>query len=262
VSLAGRRIIVTGAASGIGRGAAHYLAAAGARVALLDRDAAGLDETVRRMAQEVAQEVAQEGGADLARAVADVADAGEARAAVTHLVAQLGGLDGLVNCAGIDLLCDFEATGPEQWQRLFGVNLMGPVNVCQAALAALRQGTSPAIVNVASAAALRPLPQRSAYCSSKAALVMFGKALAMDLAPDGIRVNSVCPGIVDTPMLQDSVRGEADPDEAMAGIVDRYLIKRAGTVQEVAAAIAFLLDDGAGYITGSALAVDGGRSFY
>jgi len=250
MSLSGRRIIVTGAASGIGRGVALYLARAGAHVGLLDRNLEGV------------RAAALEAGSKAAYAAADVADAGQVRNAVDVLVASLGGLDGLVNCAGVDLLQDFSGTTPEQWQRLLGVNVMGPVNVCHAALPALRRGAAPAIVNVASAAALRPLSQRTAYCSSKAALVMFGKALAMDLADDGIRVNSVCPGIVDTPMLQDSVRGEADPAAAMAGIVDRYLIKRAATVDEISASVAFLLDDGAGYVTGTTLAVDGGRSFH
>ncbi len=248
MSLTSKRIIVTGAASGIGRGTAIFLAAAGARIGLLDRDVDGLNVTAKAI------------GA--ARAQADIANAGQARAAVDSLVGQLGGLDGLVNCAGVDLIRDFDATGADDWQHVLGVNLMGPVHVCQAALAALRQGTKPAIVNISSAAALRPLAQRTAYCSSKAALVMFSKALAIDLAADGIRVNAICPGIVDTPMLRASIDSAPDPALAEAAIMDRYLIKRAGLVDEIAASIAFLLDDAAGYITGSTLAVDGGRSFY
>lgn len=252
MSLSGKRIIVTGAASGIGLGTTQYLLEIGARVGLLDRDEAGLQRVVAHF----------EGKAAPVIASADVADASQVRRGVDELVAGLDGLDGLVNCAGVDLLCDFEQMTPEDWQRLLGVNIMGPVNVCHAALPALKRGVNPAIVNVASAAGLRPLAQRTAYCSSKAALVMFGKALAMDLAVDGIRVNTVCPGIVDTPMLQDSVRTAVDPGAAMAEISERYLIKRVGTVQEIAAAIGFMLDDSAGYITGTALAVDGGRSFH
>jgi NAD(P)-dependent dehydrogenase (short-subunit alcohol dehydrogenase family) len=250
MSLHGRRILVTGAASGIGRGTARHLADQGAHVALLDRDRAGLDRMLSASP------------ASVPAAVADVTDADAVQAAVDTLAASLGGLDGVVNCAGVDLLQGFENTQAAQWQHVLGVNLLGPVNVCRAALPALRRGTAPAIVNVASAAALRPLPDRTAYCSSKAALVMFGKALAMDLAPDGIRVNSVCPGIVETPMLRASVQDSPDPRAALASITDRYLIRRAGTVEEVAAAVAFLLGDAAGYITGSSLAVDGGRSFH
>ncbi|AOB32785.1 hypothetical protein AKI39_21660 [Bordetella sp. H567] len=245
-----RRIIVTGAASGIGRAIALHLARDHASVALLDRDAA-------RMA-----EVAREVGPDVPYAVADVSAEARTTAAVEQLVASLGGLDGLVNCAGVDLVRDFDDTDTAQWQRLIGVNLMGAVHTCRAAVPALRNGVAPSIVNVASAAALRPLAQRTAYCSSKAALVMFGKALSMDLAKDGIRVNSVCPGIVDTPMLRNSFDTFADPSEALSIIADRYLIKRPGTVDEIAQVVAFLLGDGAGYITGSALAVDGGRSFH
>lgn len=252
MSLLDKRIIVTGAASGIGLGTVQYLLAAGARVGLLDRDEAGLRRVVAHFDGRTAPVVAS----------ADVADASQAGRAVDQLVKQLDGLDGLVNCAGVDLLRDFEQMTSDDWQRLLGVNVMGPVNVCHAALPALKCGVNPAIVNVASAAGLRPLAQRTAYCSSKAALVMFGKALAMDLAADGIRVNTVCPGIVDTPMLQNSVRTALDPVAAMAEISDRYLIKRPGTVREIAAAIGFMLDDSAGYITGTSLAVDGGRSFH
>lgn len=256
MSLSGKRFIVTGAASGIGLGTAHYLLAAGARVGLLDRDEADLMREVARFEEALAMSPAT------TLACADVADASQVRRAVDQLVAGLDGLDGVVNCAGVDLLRDFEQLKPEDWQRVLGVNLMGPVNVCHAALPALKRGVAPAIVNVASAAGLRPLAQRTVYCSSKAALVMFGKALSIDLAVYGIRVNTVCPGIVDTPMLHDSIRAAPDPVAAMAEISDRYLIKRVGLVGEVAAAIAFLLDDTAGYITGTSLAVDGGRSFH
>lgn len=250
MSVEGRRIIVTGAASGIGRGVAMHLTALGARVALLDRDRVGLQGTLTALS----------GG--VPSASANVTDAAAVQSAVDTLVEGLGGLDGVVNCAGVDLLKDFESTQAAQWQHVLAVNLFGPVNVCRAALPALRQGSGPAIVNVASAAALHPLPDRTAYCSSKAALVMFGKSLAMDLACDGIRVNSVCPGIVETPMLQASVEASADPLSALAAITERYLIRRAGTVDEIASAVAFLLDDAAGYITGASLAVDGGRSFH
>lgn len=250
MNLERQRILVTGTASGIGLGTALHLVTLGARVALLDRDAAGLAGALSAFP------------AGTPSAIADVTDAAAVGAAVDEAVVALGGLDGVVNCAGIDLLQGFGDTTAAQWQRVLSVNLLGPVNVCHAALPALRRGNRPAIVNVASAAALRPLPDRTAYCSSKAALVMFGKALAMDLAADGIRVNSVCPGIVETPMLQASVNASADPSTALATITDRYLIRRAGTVDEIAGAVAFLLDVAAGYITGSSLAVDGGRSFH
>jgi NAD(P)-dependent dehydrogenase (short-subunit alcohol dehydrogenase family) len=250
MTLARRRILVTGAASGIGRGIAHALHAQGARVALLDRNGDGLRDAARALSSDVPYRIA------------DVSRADDVSSAVAGLIDALGGLDSLVNCAGVDLLSSFDTTGEHDWQRLIGVNLMGPVNVCHAAVPALRDGTQPAIVNVASAAGLRPLQHRTAYCSSKAALVMFSKALAMDLAADGIRVNAICPGIVDTPMLDASVAHAADRQQAMADIASRYLIERAGTVEEIAATVAFLLDDGAGYITGSAIAVDGGRSFH
>jgi NAD(P)-dependent dehydrogenase (short-subunit alcohol dehydrogenase family) len=117
-------------------------------------------------------------------------------------------------------------------------------------------------VHVASGAALRPLPSRTAYCASKAGLVMFAKSLAVDLAPDGIRVNAICPGIVETPMFRQSVDPMDDPEAELAKILDRYLIKRIGRPLDIANAALFLSCEESAQVTGSALAVDGGRVFH
>jgi NAD(P)-dependent dehydrogenase (short-subunit alcohol dehydrogenase family) len=145
---------------------------------------------------------------------------------------------------------------------VLAVNLTGPCLVCQAALPALRAAGRGTIVNIASAAALRPLGQRTAYCAAKAGLVMFGKALAMDLAPYDIRVNSVCPGIIDTPLFRASFEGAENPVEELARILDRYVIKRAGQPDDIAEAALYLTSDASAFVTGSSLAVDGGRSFH
>jgi NAD(P)-dependent dehydrogenase (short-subunit alcohol dehydrogenase family) len=252
--LAGRRFLVTGAASGIGLATARLFRAEGAAVALVDRDEDRLDA--------VTDELAATDGPTVAAVPADVADAESVEAAVTAAGVVLGGLDGLVCCAGVDLLKPFaEMTGAD-WQRVLAVNLNGPFNTCLAALPLMRRAGGGTIVHVASGAALRPLPSRTAYCASKAGLVMFAKSLAVDLAPDGIRVNAICPGIVETPMFRQSVDPMDDPEAELAKILDRYLIKRIGRPLDIANAALFLSCEESAQVTGSALAVDGGRVFH
>jgi NAD(P)-dependent dehydrogenase (short-subunit alcohol dehydrogenase family) len=182
--------------------------------------------------------------------------------AVDALADGLGGLDGVVGCAGIDLLRPFAEMTADDWRRVLDVNLTGPFNVCHAAVPHLRAAGGGTIVHIASGAGLRPLPGRTAYCSAKAGLVMFAKSLAIDLAPDSIRVNAICPGIVDTPMFRDGLADAADPDAELTMVLDRYLIKRIGQTLDIANAALFLSSSESAQITGSALAVDGGRVFH
>ena len=238
--LAGRRILVTGAASGIGAETAALFRREGAEVAMLDR-------------VEIADDRA---------AVADVIDATAVSDAIGRLAGKLGGLDGVVGCAGVDLLRPFPEMTADDWRRVVDVNLTGPFNVCHAAVPHLRAAGGGTIVHVSSGAGLRPLPGRTAYCSAKAGLVMFAKSLAIDLAPDNIRVNAICPGIVDTPMFRDGLADAADPDAELAMVLDRYLVKRIGTPLDIANAALFLSSPESAQITGSALAVDGGRVFH
>ncbi len=245
--LAGRRVLVTGAGSGIGLAIARLFQPEGARVAAVDRDE-------RRL-----KEAAVDGAVPL---VCDVTDERQVRDTVARAVDALGGLDGIVNSAGVDLMRPFEAMTLEEWQRVLAVDLTGPMLVCHAALPALKQAGRGTIVNIASGAALRPLEQRTAYCAAKAGLVMFGKTLAVDLAPYHIRVNAICPGIVDTPMFRASWEGAADPEAELARIVDRYVIKRPGQPEEIARAALYLTSDESSFVTGTALAIDGGRTFH
>jgi len=247
VRLAGRRVLVTGAASGIGLAIARLFRKEGAAVAMLDRDAPALDEA------------GVEGGATF---VCDVADEGQVRTTVARAAAALGGLDGVVNSAGIDLMRPFEHMSSAEWARILAVDLTGPMLVCQAALSALKQAGRGTIVNIASGAALRPLEHRTAYCAAKAGLVMLGKALAVDLAAYHIRVNAICPGIIDTPLFRSSWEGAADPEAELAKILDRYVIRRPGEPEEIAHAALYLTSDESSFVTGAALAVDGGRTFH
>jgi NAD(P)-dependent dehydrogenase (short-subunit alcohol dehydrogenase family) len=249
VRLAGRHVLVTGAASGIGLAIARLFRREGAAVAMLDRDEAGLKSAASSIAGAVGL-------------VCDVADETQVREAVGRAVTALDGLDGVVNSAGIDLMRPFEAMTAAEWNRILAVDLTGPMLVCQAAVPAMRRAGRGTIVNIASGAGLRPLEQRTAYCAAKAGLVMFGKTLAIDLAPHGIRVNAICPGIIDTPLFRSSWEGARDPQAELARIMDRYVIKRAGQPDEIAYAALYLTSDESSFVTGAALSVDGGRAFH
>lgn len=247
--LEGRRVLVTGAAAGIGRAIVERFLAEGAQVAALDRDCAPLAAWDAAMSARPL--VVQ----------ADVTDEDAIGAATDLTVKTFGGIDGVVNAAGVDLLRPFADTSQDDWQRLLAVNLLGPATVCRAVLPALRTAGRGTIVNISSGAGLRPLEERTAYCASKAGLVMFSKALAIDLAPDEIRVNAICPGIIDTAMFSRSL-GDADRDAELARILERFLIKRVGDPNDVANAALFLSCPESSHVTGTALAVDGGRTFH
>lgn len=245
--LAGRRIIVTGAASGIGAATARLFAAHGARVATLDRDATGLEAAAQ----------ATPGLFDIA---CDLTSAAEIDAAVAEAARRMGGLDGVVNCAGKDLLVPFEQTDAAMWRSVFDINVLAPMMLCRRAL---EEFSGPAsIVNVSSGAGLKPLANRTAYCASKAAIVMATKALAIDAADRQVRANVVCPGVIDTPMLRASWEAAEDPDAAYREIISRNVLSRVASADEVAAGILYLISDEAGFVTGTTLTIDGGRVFH
>lgn len=251
--LRGRKVLITGAASGIGLATAGLFAREGASIGLIDHNGEALEKAGAGLRDE---------GHLVAMAGADVASEPEVAAAVECIVGALGGLDGVVNAAGADLMRPFGEMSSDDWARILAVNLTGPCQVCRAALPALQAAGRGTVVNIASGAALRPLENRTAYCAAKAGLVMFGKALAIDLAPFNVRVNAICPGIVDTPMFRASFEAAPDAQAEFARILDRYVIKRVGRPDEIANAALFLTSDESAYVTGSALAVDGGRTFH
>jgi NAD(P)-dependent dehydrogenase (short-subunit alcohol dehydrogenase family) len=235
--LAGRRIVVTGAASGIGKRTAELFASEGAALLLIDRDA-----------DRLAAVAAETGGR---AAVLDITD----EQAVIEVVAQgaeaLGGIDGLVNAAGIMIRGHLGEVPAAEWRRILEVNLTGTYILARACLPWLTQSPGATIVNIGSAQGLLPnAPGFTAYAASKGGVVNLSRALAAELAP-AVRVNCICPGMVDTPM--------ADGYRANVG---NYALKRLADPVEIARAILFLTSDDASYVTGATLAADGGRSFH
>lgn len=251
--LGGRRVLVTGAASGIGLATVQLFMEEGASVTLVDVNEEALGRALRTLEAPVAR----------VRAVpCDVTDPAQVAHAVSAGAAAFGGLDGVVNSAGADLMARIEETSLADWQRTLALNLTGPFLVCRAALPALRAAGGGTIVSVASGAGLRPLPERTAYCAAKAGLVMFSKTLALEVAADGIRVNCVCPGIVETPMFRASYERAANPTAERARIEARYALGRAAEPREIAHACLYLTSAESSFVTGIALAVDGGRTFH
>jgi len=240
-NLAGRRFLLTGAASGIAEATAAYLARHGALLALLDVDGHRLEQ------------VADSIGPAAMPLVADVVDEDAVERAIRSGAGSLGGLDGLINCAGVvghGAIADMPYA---HWRRIIDVNLTGSYLVSRAAIPWIRKASNGSIVNVASNQALRPEAGLGAYAASKAGVVALTRSMAAELAP-AVRVNCVCPGTIDTPMTRSVL-----PDGAP---ISNNAMGRQGSSDEVAAAIAFLLGEEAGFITGSTIAVDGGRTFY
>ena len=230
--------LVTGGASGIGAATADLLAERGARTAVLDLEPGGGGRHLP-----VACDVADRAAVD--RAVARVADA-------------LGGLDVVVNNAGVGAEGDVAANDDAEWRRVLDVNVVGIARVTAAALPHLRRSDRAVVVNTCSVVALVGLPDRALYAASKGAVLALTLAMAADHLRDGIRVNCVTPGTAETPWVGRLLEGAADPEAAMAALRARQPLGRLVTAAEVAAAIAYLASPQAGATTGTSLVVDGG----
>jgi 2-keto-3-deoxy-L-fuconate dehydrogenase len=237
--LAGLRALVTGGASGIGRATADLLVERGAAVCVLDRDVSAVEPP-------------------LSAVCADVTDDAAVRAAVDAAVAGLGGLDVLVNNAGIGAQGTVEENDDDEWRRVLDVNLHGMVRVSRAALPHLRRSPHAAIVNTGSIAATAGLPQRALYSATKGAVMALTLAMAADHVDDGVRVNCVNPGTADTPWIGRLLDAAPDPAAERVALEARQPIGRLVSAAEVADAILYLAGPAAGSTTGTVLAVDGG----
>jgi NAD(P)-dependent dehydrogenase (short-subunit alcohol dehydrogenase family) len=248
--LEGRAALVTGATSGIGRATALRFAEEGARVALVGRDA----ETV----SEVAARVSERGGEGL-EVRADVTVEAAARRAVEEAVERFGGLDVLVNAAGIISNGTVETTTLEEWDSMMNVNLRSVFHLMQLSAPHLERRPGN-VVNVSSVTGLRSFPGVLAYCVSKAGVDQLTRCAALELAPKGIRVNAVNPGVVVTQIHRRGGMGEEKYAAFLEHSKQTHPIGRVGTPEEVAELILFLASDRASWITGATYSIDGGRA--
>ncbi len=243
LDLEGRKIIVTGAASGMGRAIAQLFARHGAQQLAIDvngngLDALGLDNTETMMV--------------------DMTQPDQIDAAVQHAVSVMGGLDGVVNAAGILRVIPFEETTPDIYHQVLSVNLHGPYYLCRAALPHLKRAEASTIVNISSLAGLIAPEGMTAYAASKAGLLGLTRVMAAELGPK-IRVNAIAPGVINTAMTQGMVQGSVAAVEEM-GL--NNAMSRAGKPEEVAELALFLTSSRSSFINGTTTAIDGGTSWH
>jgi 2-hydroxycyclohexanecarboxyl-CoA dehydrogenase len=238
---------VTGGASGIGLGVARHLVADGHRVAVLDRDRAG--------AEEAAAEVEAQGGKAVAVEV-DVADRASVDVAFARVRAELGPVEILVTSAGVESFDALLDITPETWDRIIAVNLTGTFTCVQAAVPDMLAAGWGRIVTISSSSAQSGAPNMTHYAASKGGVISLTKSLAVELARNGITVNTIPPSLVDTPMAR---QAEAAGDFPGVDVVGPMVpVGRAGTPADIAAACSFLCSDGGSYITGQLIGVNGG----
>jgi len=249
LGLRGKVALVTGGASGIGRAVAHAFVSSGATVAVTDMD--------EPRGKDLLAEIRGHGG-DVHFFPCDVAQLEQCAATVDEIWETFQGLHILVNAAGVILRATVVETDEAEWDHILGVNLKGTFLMSKFALPRLIQSGGGSIVNISSGWGLVGGRRAAAYCASKGGVVLLTKAMALDHASQNIRVNCVCPGDTDTPMLRDEARQMGQPIEKfLKDAADRPL-GRLGTPEEVAQAVLFLAGDSSSFITGTTLVVDGG----
>ena len=243
----GGQAVVTGAASGIGAAAALKLGELGVPVSLVDVDAAGLDRTLADL---------RRNGAPASAMVVDIADEEAVRAFFASL--EPTGLSVLVNAAGIVVSGSTETLEREAWDRTIAVNLTGTWLCAKYAIPLMRRMGGGSIVNVGSTASLVGFAGLVAYAASKGGVALLTRAMALDLAADGIRVNCVCPGHINTPLGDRFIAAHAEPEQFRQELAGNHPIGRLGEPVDVAEVIAFLAGPGAAFMTGAVIPVDGG----
>jgi NAD(P)-dependent dehydrogenase (short-subunit alcohol dehydrogenase family) len=242
--------VVTGAGSGIGRGIARCLAEEGAFVLLND---------IRQETAEESKRILAEAGHRTEIAISDISTSDGAAAVIREAIHYGGRLDLLVNCAGRQIVKRIEELQPEEWDIVLDVNLKGAYLCAKAAIPFLAKQHG-AIVNICSVHARATVEGFTSYAASKAGILALTRAMAIECAPRGIRVNAVSPGTIDTPMLQAFFDSCPDPSRARSEFLKFHPIGRFGTPQDIGEIVAFLASDQAGFITGTEIIVDGGMT--
>jgi NAD(P)-dependent dehydrogenase (short-subunit alcohol dehydrogenase family) len=241
-----RVAVVTGGGSGMGRAICHHLARRGHRVAVLDVNG--------ESSEQVAKEVEAEGGRALAAAV-DISDRPAVDAVLNRVRSTFGSVEIMITSAGIEAFEDFVAIDTEAWERMLAVNLTGTFHCLQAAVPDMIAAGWGRIVTISSSSAQSGTRRMAHYVASKGGVIALTKALALDLAPHHITVNTIPPGFIDTPMMRRPI--DAGAVSSMDELLARSPLGRAGTPDDVAAACAFLCSEEAGYITGQQINVNG-----
>ena len=249
MKLRDRVAIVTGAASGIGAASARLFAAEGAKLALVDQDTVGLGQ--------VAADIEAAGGSAII-IPADVSSDAEARAGVDRVIEKWGRIDVLLTAAGLSTGGTVDTIEEAAWDRTFDVNVKGTYLWIHYAIRSMIENKSGAIVTIGSQLAQSSPGKNAAYIASKGAIASFTKTMAVDHAAQGIRVNALMPGVIDTPMPANSLKRYADPEAMKAFWKHRHPMGRIGRPEEVARAALFLACEDSSFVTGTLLFIDGG----
>lgn len=248
-ALTGKRALITGGASGIGRATALLFAREGAAVSVVDLDELG--------GQAVVQTILDEGGqAIFVRC--DVSRAADCQRAVQQTVSKLGGLDILFNNAGIVRRATVLETTEAEWDRVMAVNVKSIFLLSKYAIPVMIRAGGGVIINTASGWGLVGGRRAVSYCASKGAVVNMTRAMALDHGQQNIRVNCICPGDTDTPMLRDEAQQLGEPEERFLAEAAQRPLQRIGRPEEIAQAVLYLASDASSFVTGTALVVDGG----
>ena len=247
--MSGRVALITGGGSGIGRAACQLFAREGAAVVAVGPDQGALQETIAGIRDE---------GHDAAWLLGDVRCAEDARHAVDETVAQHGRLDVLCNNAGIEFSAPLHETPEEKWDLVVDTNLKGVYQMSRHAIPVMVRQGGGVIVNTASQLAFVGARSYGAYCASKGGVVNLTRAMALDLGRHGIRVNALCPGAVDTPLLRRLFESGTGPQGTLDDLAEMHALGRVAEPMEIARAMLFLASDDASFMTGAALVADGG----
>ena len=249
----GKAALVTGGTTGIGFSTASMLAEGGASVAIAGRDVDKGKKALERLSSI---------GPQILFIPGDVSMVSDCRRLVKKTMSSLGRLDILVNSAGIFMNGPIDSVTETDFQKIMDINVKGTFFMCQAALPEMRKSRGGAIVNVSSDSGITGNTDAALYCASKGAVTIFTKALAVDVAKDNIRVNCVCPGDIQTPMLEREASASDDPLEYMRDMTRHYPLGRVGKPEEVAGTICFLASEAAPFVVGAAWSIDGGLTAY